>query len=188
MIEAQLVKSDDTLDVNTQASMLVQISFFPGMSQAMRDAVSVCVVVILLAHVKLTSEAATPTEDFMDWVVVKLVGVIKTATQAAVKEIKQASNALAESSMQIAASATSYQDTLKNMPISIATPVPTASLDARVHAREGIKVRQVLVDALTPSQLLYPSANNTQLVVQADESLHSTGSPTPHIDSEAQDD
>ena len=53
--------------------------------------------------------------------------------------------------MQIAASATSYRDTLKNMPVSAAAPAPTASLNARVHAREGIKVRQVLVDALTPS-------------------------------------
>ena len=133
LIEAQLVKSDDTLDVNTLAGALVHISFLPGMSQATKDAV--CMVAILLAQIKLTSEAATPTKDFMDWVVDKLAGVVKMATQAAVEEIKQALNALAESSTQTAASATSYWDALKNMPISITTLALTVSLDARVHAR-----------------------------------------------------
>ena len=147
------------------------------MSQAMRDAV--CAVAMLLAQVKPSNEAATPTKDFVDRVAVKLAGVVKMATQAAVKEIKQASNALAESSTQIAALATSYRDALKNTPVSTATPAPMASLDARVRAREGIKVRQVLVDALTPSQPLYLLANNTQLVARANESLHSTGSPPP---------
>ena len=102
--------------------------------------------------------------------------------QAAVEEIKQASNALVESSMQIAASATSYWDALKNTcqcPHSSATEVLMASLDARVHAREGIKVRQVLVDVLAPSQPLHPSANNMQLVAWANESLCSMGSPPP---------
>ena len=160
------------------AGMLVQISFFQGMSQSMKDAVRV--VAILLAQVKLTSEAAMPTEDFVDWVVDKLAGVVKTATQAAIEEIKQALNALVESSTQIAASATSYQDALKNTPISAAMLVPMASLDARVRAREGIKVRHILVDALTPSQPLYPSANNMQLAAQANESLCSMGSPLPH--------
>ena len=178
MIEAQLVKSDDMLDVNMLAGVLVQISFFLGMSQAARDAVHT--VAILLAQVKPTSEVAMPTKDFVDRVVVKLGGVVKTATQAAIKEIKQASNTLVESSMQIAALATSYQDALKNMPISITTPVPMACLNARVHAKEGIKVRQVLVDVLTPSQPLHPSANNTQLVARANKSLRSTESLPPH--------
>ena len=160
------------------AGALVQISFFPGMSQATRDAV--CAVAILLAQVTPPHKVATPSEDFMDRVAVKLVGVVKMATQAAIEEIKQASSTLAESSTQIAASATSYWDALKNMPISTATPAPTVSLNARVRTREGIKVRQVLVDALTPSQPLYPSANNTQLVARANESLRSTESPPPH--------
>ena len=86
-----------------------------------------------------------------------------------------------ESSTQIAASATSYRDALKNTPISVTILVLMVSLDARVHTREGIKVRQVLVDALTPSQPLYPSANNMQLVVQANEFLHSMGSPPPTL-------
>ena len=88
MMKAQLVKSDDKLNADTLAGMRVQISFFPGMSQATRDAV--CAVAVLLAQVKLPSEATMPTEDFVDWVVVKLVGVVKMATQAAVEEIKQA--------------------------------------------------------------------------------------------------
>jgi hypothetical protein len=114
----------------------------------------------------------------VDRMVDRLADVVKTATQAAVAEIKQASSALTESSMQIAATATSYRDALKS---TVAGPtVPQTSIDARVRAREGIKARQVLVDALTPSQQLHPSANNTQLVTRANEALQNTGSPSPH--------
>ena len=70
--------------MSTLAGVLVQISLFQGMSQATRDAVRA--VAMLLAQVKPSNEAATPTEDFVDRVAVKLVGVVKTATQAAVEE------------------------------------------------------------------------------------------------------
>ena len=60
LIEAQLVESDDTLDADTLAGVLVQISFFPGMSQATRDAVRA--VALLLAQVTPSCEIATPSE------------------------------------------------------------------------------------------------------------------------------
>ena len=104
--------------------------------------------------------------------------VRKAYGEDTIAEIKQASTALTESSTQIAATATSYQDALKS---TVAGPTMLqTSIDARVCAREGIKARQVLVDALTPSQQLHPSANNIQLVTQANEALHNTGSPSPH--------
>ena len=65
----------------------------------------------------------------------------------------------------------------------VATPTtPATSLDARVHMRERIKARQVLVDVLTPSQQLHQAADNMQLVTWADEALCDTGSPPPSTD------
>ena len=39
LVKAQLIEPDDMLDTNMLAGTLVQISFFPGISWAMRDAV-----------------------------------------------------------------------------------------------------------------------------------------------------
>ena len=171
---AQLIEPDDMLDIDTLAGMLVQISLFLGMSQAARDAV--CTVALLLAQATLANEEST--KGIVGHMVDRLMDIVKTATQAAIAEIKHASTVLTESSTQIAATATSYRDTLKNTaagPTALATPI-----DARVCAREGIKARQVLVDVLTPSQQLHPSANNSQLVARANEALHGTGSPPLH--------
>ena len=173
---AQLIEPEDTLDIDTLAGALAQISLFLGMSRAIRDAMRV--VAFLLAQATLVNANEASTERIVDRIVDRLTDIVKTATQAAVVEIKQASTVLSESSTQIAATATSYWDALKNM---VASPTAlTTPIDARVHAREGIKARQVLVDVLTPSQQLHPSANNSQLVARANEALHGTGSPPRH--------
>ena len=113
------------------------------------------VVAILMAQATPANAEGITTGGIVDRVVNRLTDIIKAATQAAVAEIKLALTMLTESSMQI-----------------VATPTtPTMSLDARVHMREGIKARQVLVDALTPSQQLHQAANNTQLVTWANEAL-----------------
>ena len=78
--------------------------------------------------------------------------------------------------MKMVATATSYRDALTTK--GPTTPAP--SLDARVHTREGVKARQVLVDALTPGQQLHQSANNTQLVAKANEALCGTECPPSH--------
>ena len=94
-------------------------------------------VVILMAQALPANVDKVSTEGIMDHVVDKLADVVKTATQSAIAEIKQASTALTESSMQIAAMATSYRDTLKS---TVTGPtVPQMSIDARVCAREGIR-------------------------------------------------
>ena len=174
LVQAQLIEPDDTCDTDMLASALIQISFFPGISQAMRDAVRS--VALLLAQAKPDGREDVATEEIVDHVADRLTDVVKAAMQAAVAEIKLASTALMESSTKMAATATSYRDALTTK--GLTTPVP--SLDARVRAREGVKARQVLVDALTPSQQLHRAANNTQLVAKANEALHSTECPPSH--------
>ena len=109
---AQLIEPGDTLNTDTLAGTLVQVSLFPGMSQATRDAVRA--VAILMAQAMPANTDEVSTEGIMDRVVDRLADIVKTATQAAVAEIKQASTALTESSTQIAATATSDRDALKS--------------------------------------------------------------------------
>ena len=132
---AQLIEPGDTLNTNALAGTLVQVSLFPGMSQAARDAMRA--VVILMAQAMPANTDEVSTESIMDHMVDRLVDVVKTATQTTVAEIKQASTAPTESSTQIAAMATSYWDTLKS---TVTGPtVPQMSIDARVCVREGIR-------------------------------------------------
>ena len=104
--------------------------------------------------------------------------VVKTTTQATISEIKSASTMLTESSTQMATMTTLYCDVLKSMTTSHVAMVP--SLDSRVCMREGMKARQVLVDTLTPDQQLHWLANNAQLVMMANEALHSMEHPPTH--------
>ena len=133
LVKAQLIKPDDTCDTHTLASALIQISFFPGISWATRDAV--CSVALLLAQAKPDGREDVATKEIVDRVTDRLTDVVKAATQAAVAEIKLASTALTESSTKMAATATSYWDALTTK--GPTTPAP--SLDARVRVREGVK-------------------------------------------------
>ena len=129
-----------------------------------------------MAQAKPDGSGDAATEEIVDHMADRLADVVKAATQATVTEIKLASTALMESSMQMTATATSYWDALTTK--GPTTPVP--SLDARACARGGVKARQVLVDALTPGQQLHQSANNTQLVVKANEALCGMECPPSH--------
>ena len=62
--EAQLIELEDTIDGEVLASALVQISLFPGMSQAMRDAM--CMVAFLLVQVELDGPGDAAAKGIMD--------------------------------------------------------------------------------------------------------------------------
>ena len=80
--------------------------------------------------------------------------------------------------MQIAATTVSYRDVLKNTAASPAAGA--ATLDARVRAWEGVKARQVLIDASAPNQPLHQAASNQQLVSLANNALCGMEDPPPH--------
>ena len=174
--DAQLIEPGEALDFDVLAGALYQISFFPGMSQAARD--SVCTIVLLMAKAVPADAGEDTIGGIVDRVVDKLSDAVKAATQAAITEIKSASTTLTESSTQMAATATLYHDVLKSTATGQAATTP--SLDTRVRVREGIKARQVLVDALTPDQQLHRAASNAQLVTLANEALHRTERPPAH--------
>ena len=94
------------IDTDTLARALVQVALFPGMSQIARDAVRV--VALLMVEMKLDGTEKGIPKCMVDRVVDRLADMVKTSTQATIAEIKAASTVLTESSMQMAATATSY--------------------------------------------------------------------------------
>ena len=86
---------------------------------------------------------------------------IMAAMEAALDKIRVASAALLASSAQIKATVTSYSDTLKSVQPAPAGGV--ATMDVRVRAMEGIKLGQLLVDALSPGQSILVGTDNQGL-------------------------
>ena len=148
--EAQSIEPEDVLDSEVLAGTLVQISLFPGMLRATRD--TMCAVAFLLMQAKLVDLGDTAVEGIVDQVVDKLADVVKAAMQAAVVEIKSASTALAESSMQFTATVTSCRDTLTSKGSPLNSPAGANTVDMRVRVKEGIKSRQILLDSQSCGQ------------------------------------
>ena len=133
---------------------------------------------LLLAQLEQSTNMNATSERLAGQMLDKFTETVKAITQVAVAKVKSALSALTESSMQIAATTVSYRDTLKSTMASPATGVTT--LDARVRAREGVKARQVLIDASAPNQPLHQAANNPHLVSLANDVLRSMDDPPTH--------
>ena len=114
----------------------------------------------------------------MGHMLAKFTVAVKAITEVAISEVKSASSTLTESSTQIAATTISYRDVLKNMSASLVTAM--ATMDTRVCVWEGIKARQVLINALAPSQQLHQGTNNLQLVSLANDALKDMEDPPSH--------
>ena len=101
-----LIELEDKLDGELLAGALVQVSLFPGMLQAGRDAVwSVALLLVRLGP----SEARAPAlNDCMERMVLEFTVALKSITQWAILEVKMASSMLTETSTQFTATATSY--------------------------------------------------------------------------------
>ena len=171
-----LIEPNDPPALDTFAGMLGQISLFPGLSQVTRDAT--CLVALLLAQTKLANGEEATADGLVGCMMDKFTEVVKVVTQVAISEVKSTSSTLTESSTQIAATTISYRDRLKN---TAASPTMAAvTMDARVCTREGVKARQVLIDALDLSQQLHQGTDNVQLVLLANNMLKDMEDPPPH--------
>ena len=76
----QLIEPGEALGSNVLASALIQISLFPGMSQAMRD--SVRTVMLLMAKAAPADVGEDTIGGIVDCVVDRLSDAVKAATQA----------------------------------------------------------------------------------------------------------
>ena len=136
-LEVHLIEPEDELDGEMLVGVLVQVSFFPSMSQAARDAIRS--MALILVGMTL-GEAGTPAlSTCMEWMVSEFKEAGSSITQSAINEVKTASSALMATSMQFQATATSYQDMLtsKGPPMNPAAVATT--MDVRVREREGVK-------------------------------------------------
>ena len=127
------------------------------------------VVALLMVEAKLDGTGKGIPEGIVDRIVDRLTDMVKTATQATIAEIKAASMVLTESSMQMAATATSYWDALTS---KVPTPTPNliavaAMLDVRVREREGVKSRQILIDARSRGECILRGVSMSGLVDSA---------------------
>ena len=119
------------LDLDALASVLVQISLFPGMSQVARD--SVRTVALLLAQALPANSGGTAAEE-----AAKVIGVawedlllttatvkaqLVSAVEDALKEIKLAAWGLSDNSAKLTETTASYCDALACPPPS-GVPVP----------------------------------------------------------------
>ena len=178
LLDARLIEPepDNPPVLDTLADALGQISLFPGLSQVARDAI--CSVALLLAQTTPADGGEASADGLVGHMMDKFTEAVKAVTQAAISEVKSASSTLTESSTQIAATTISYRDALKNTAASPTTAAVT--MDTRVHAREGVKAWQVLIDAPDPSQQLHQGADNVQLVSLANDALKDMEDPQPH--------
>ena len=85
--EMQLIESEDTLDGEVLAGTLTQISLFPSMLQAARDAVRLVALLMVRAG---PGEAGTPAlSACMERMVSEFTEAIKSVTQSAIAEVKR---------------------------------------------------------------------------------------------------
>ena len=112
----------------------------------------------------------------------RLADVVKATMQAAVMEIKSASTALAESSMQFTATATSYRDVLTSKGPPSNSPTRASTVDMRVRVREGIKSHQNLLDSQSRGrgEGILCGVSNTGLVEAANKALRNMVNPPEH--------
>ena len=116
------------------------------MSQVARDAV--LSVALILVGATSGKAGAPALSACMERMVSEFKVAVNSITQSAIDEVKTASSALTATSMQFQATATSYRDILasKGLPTNPAAAAAT-TMDVRVRVREGVKARQILIDA-----------------------------------------
>src|SRR6266481_7767247 len=95
-------------------------------------------------------------------VIERVAGMLKTAVDLMVAELKAASTTMSTSAMQFSTTTTLYRDALHDAPAN--TVAGMATLDIQIRAREGIKMRQVLLDAWVPGQALLPGSTNSDIM------------------------
>ena len=96
-----------------------------------------------------------------------------------IQKIQSASNTVTSSATQLNETSTTYRDLIMKASTMVqqtsAGMTSTTTLNARVHAREGIKQRQVLVDTANMGKRILADLNNTGLVSKANEIIKGMG-------------
>ena len=146
--EEALIGSDEGLDLDVMAGALIQISAMKGMPATARYAVRS--ITLILAQLKLESISEVVAnmmeksfEALLAKTVEKVTDSLKDSIESLILEIRAASTNVATSATQIAAMTTLYRDALKN---SLGLAGGANTMDVCVHAREGVKAQQLLID------------------------------------------
>src|SRR6266481_2113807 len=165
--EESIIGADEELDMDVMLGALIHISADQDVPLAARQAVRS--VALILNQLKMDAVGHTlismieqRIDTLVEKVIERVMGTLKTAVDLMVAELKAASMTMSTSATQFSATTTSYRDALHDTPAN--TMAGTATLDVQIRAREGIKTRQVLLDAWAPGQALLPGSANSDIV------------------------
>jgi len=177
--EEAFIDLDEGLDLDVMVGALIQILLTKGMPVAAGYAVRS--VALILAQMKidsvseaLVSAMETKIEGMLAKTAERTLRSMKELADVTTAELKAASTDVATSATQIVVTTTSYRDALKSIPNPNPSPGPTAgacALDICIRAREGIKARQILVDAQIPGKELLPGVSNNGLAEAANSAV-----------------
>ena len=145
-----IIEAEEVLDINALVEALITISVLDDILLTASNAVHA--VTFLLDQIKLakTGDAIVSlieckVDTLVEVATKKAIDSLKEVVDSAAAELKTTSTAMAELATQLTAMTTSYRDVLRSSPLN--PVVGTATLDIRVRVREGIKMRQMLIDA-----------------------------------------
>src|SRR6266481_5133267 len=162
--EESIIGADEELDMDVMLGALIHVSADQDVPLAARQAVrSVALILNQLKMDAVGHMLIGMVEQRIDMLAEKAIervaGMLKTVVDSTVAELKAALTTMSMSATQFSTTATSYRDALRDAPAN--TLAGTAMLDIRIRAREGIKMRQVLLDTWAPGQALLPGSANS---------------------------
>src|SRR6266481_4732834 len=178
-----IIEAGGILDVSMLVDALIHISALEGMPSLAAKAVRA--VALLLDQQKLDKTgnaiielSENKVDTLVEVVTKKATASIEVMVASAAAEIKTASTAMAESATQMTVTTSSYRDALRNSPPNPATGA--AMLNIRIRAWEGIKSRQVLIDAQALGQTLLSGATNASLTEAANKAIQDMDGTSDH--------
>ena len=180
--EEALISSEDVMSMDLLVDTLIQVSVTEGMPPGARCPMRSVALILNQLNAEAANDALVGliekrVEDAVARASEKAADALKELVHKMATELKAASTDMASSATQIAASITLYRDALKSAPHQA---VGASPMDTRVRAREGVKARQILVDAGAPGRELLADISNTDLVHSANGALESLDGCTGH--------
>ena len=160
--EEGLIDQEGGLDLDAMVGTLTQISLMTDMLAKVSHMIRSVMLILVQMKLESVGEAMfsameTRLEDMVAKATESAASSLRMLVNTMAAEIKAATANMATSAMQIAVSASSYWDALKS------TPGPGNggdTMDVRLRAREGVKARQLLINARALGLGLLPGTSN----------------------------
>ena len=150
--EEAIINSEDQIDVDVLSGALVQITLREGM--ILKASHAVHSVMLILAQVRIDSISNSilkSMEAKMSTIVDKATEKMEAVVNGMTEGLKAAAQGLTNNTVKLTKTTASYRDILAGAGPHISTaasaaPIYPPTMTPRLQAREGVRVRQVLID------------------------------------------